>query len=162
MKSKKSFTGKVDYFNNFGMGAFNASPNFFDSLGEENVSSNERSNEKDKMLSQLKQPDRDEFEPAMKNLVMDRDLTFKDIDAIFENMKLPKRITKASIHSTFGRDVIYIYHTHNRESFLPYLKGTDKPEDAYHSKANITLVGNMLGKALERKGVRGGNKSGFS
>lgn len=145
--------GKVDYFYNFGMGVFNASPDFLDSLGETNVSSNESSNEKDKMKSQLKQLDRDEFEPAMKDLLIERELTFKNIDAIFENMKSPKGITKDSIHLTFGRDVIYIYHTHNRESFSPYLKGTDKPEDAYHSKANITLVGEMLGKALERRGV---------
>src|SRR5690606_37872785 len=43
--------------------------------------------------------------------------------------------------------------THNRESFLPLLKGANKPEEAYHSKANMILVGQMLGKALERKGV---------
>ncbi|PID03827.1 stage II sporulation protein P [Sporosarcina sp. P2] len=135
------------------MGTLNASSDFLESLSETNVSLNERSNEKDKVKSRLKRPDRDEFEPAMKNLLIDKDLTFKNIDAIFENMKSPKRITKDSIHSTFGRDVIYIYHTHNRESFLPYLKDTDKPEDAYHSKANITLVGEMLGKALERRGV---------
>ncbi|WP_199173118.1 stage II sporulation protein P [Sporosarcina sp. P2] len=145
--------GKVNPFSNFGMGTLNASSDFLESLSETNVSLNERSNEKDKVKSRLKRPDRDEFEPAMKNLLIDKDLTFKNIDAIFENMKSPKRITKDSIHSTFGRDVIYIYHTHNRESFLPYLKDTDKPEDAYHSKANITLVGEMLGKALERRGV---------
>ena len=145
--------GKVDYFSNFGMEAFNASPDFIDSLGETNVSSNERSNEKDKMKSQLKLPDRDEFKPAMKDLLKDRRFDRESFDAIFENMKSPKTIPKDSLHSTFGKDVIYIYHSHSRESFLPYFKDTDKPEDAYHSKANITLVGEMLGKALERRGV---------
>ncbi|WP_233201578.1 MULTISPECIES: stage II sporulation protein P [unclassified Sporosarcina] len=145
--------GKVNSFSNFYMETLKDSSDFLKPLGETDVTLKGASNEKDNVKIRMKQPDRDEFKPAMKDLLKDRDLTFKNIDAIFENMKSPKEITKDSIHSTFGRDVIYIYHTHNRESFLPYLKGTDKPEDAYHSKANITLVGDMLGRALERRGV---------
>lgn len=95
--------------------------------------------------------DRDEFEPSMENLFKERELTNKNIDALFENMKSPKEIS--TTHSTFGKKVVYIYHTHSRESFLPYLKYTDKPEDAYHSKANITLVGKLLGRALKRRGI---------
>ncbi|WP_251402867.1 stage II sporulation protein P [Ureibacillus chungkukjangi] len=94
--------------------------------------------------------ERDEYQPSMKSLFEKRELKFENIDAIFENMKSPKR---PEIHSTFGKDVVYIYHTHSRESFLPYLKNTFKPEEAYHSKANITLVGKMLGSALESYGV---------
>ena len=150
---ENTLLGKVSSFSSYDLEKLKASPYYLSSLGEPNEFFNETSNERKKMKIQLKQPNRDEFQPTMKDLLKDRDLTFKNIDAIFENMKSPKRITKDSIHSTFGRDVIYIYHTHNRESFSPYLKGTDKPEDAYHSKANITLVGEMLGKALERRGV---------
>ncbi|WP_199175255.1 stage II sporulation protein P [Sporosarcina sp. P7] len=145
--------GKVDSFSNFYMETLKDSSDFLKPLGETDVTLKGTSNEKEKINIQLEQPDRDEFQPAMKDLLKDRELAFKNIDAIFESMKSPKGITKDSIHSTFGRDIIYIYHTHNRESFLPYLKGTDKPEDAYHSKANITLVGEMLGRALERRGV---------
>lgn len=150
---EKPLLGKVNSFSNFDMETLKAFSDFINPLGEKDVTLNGTSNEKDNVKIRMKQPNRDESKPAMKDLLKDRDLTFKNIDAIFENMKTPKRITKDSIHSTFGRDVIYIYHTHNRESFLPYLKGTDKPEDAYHSKANITLVGEMLGRALERRGV---------
>ncbi|WP_203247690.1 stage II sporulation protein P [Sporosarcina beigongshangi] len=150
---ENSLLGRVSSFYSNDLEKLKASPYYFGSLGKPNESINGISNEKEKMKIQLKQPDRDEFEPEMKELLKDRDLTFKNIDAIFENMKSPKRITNDPIHSTFGKDVVYIYHTHNRESFLPYLKGIDKPEDAYHSKANITLVGEMLGRALERRGV---------
>lgn len=99
----------------------------------------------------LNQEDRDAFEPTMDSFFNERELTIKNIDTIFENMKSPKEIS--ALHSTFGKEVLYIYHTHSRESFLPYLENTDKPEEAYHSKANITLVGELLGRALERRGV---------
>lgn len=95
--------------------------------------------------------DSDEFQPSMDILFEKRELKFKNINTIFENMKSPKKSTE--IHSTFGRKIVYVYHTHSRESFLPYLKNTYKPEEAFHSVANITLVGKMLGRALESRGI---------
>lgn len=101
--------------------------------------------------SSLNLEGRDEFEPTMDNLFRERELTTKNIDALFENMKSPKEIS--TTHSTFGKKVVYIYSTHSRESFLPYLKNTDRLEDAYHFKANVTLVGKLLGRALKRRGI---------
>ncbi|PYF07215.1 stage II sporulation protein P [Ureibacillus chungkukjangi] len=95
-------------------------------------------------------PERDEYQPSMKSLFEKRELKFENIEAIFENMKSPKR---PEMHSTFGKDVVFVYHTHSRESFLPYLKNTFRPEEAYHSVVNITLVGKMLARALESNGV---------
>lgn len=95
--------------------------------------------------------DNDEFQPSMDILFDKRELKFKNISTIFENMKSPQK--NPEIHSTFGREVVYVYHTHSRESFLPYLKNTFKPEEAYHSIANITLVGKMLGRAIENNGI---------
>lgn len=109
------------------------------------------SNEKKEMNNRNDNEDGEEIEPLMENLIKDKELTTKNIDAIFENMKSPKDIS--AIHSTFGKDVVYIYHSHSRESFLPYLKNAEKPEEAYHSKANITLVGKMLGRALQHRGM---------
>ncbi|MGL3067076.1 MULTISPECIES: stage II sporulation protein P [Planococcus] len=94
---------------------------------------------------------RDEFQPAMKDLFKDRDLSPENAEDIFENIGSSTKLNTG--HSTFGREVIYIYHSHSRETFLPYLKKTDQPEEAYHSKANITLVGEMLGKSLKRRGI---------
>ena len=48
---------------------------------------------------------------------------------------------------------VFIYFSHNRESFLPLLKGVTDPNAASHSKVNITLVGDRLKKALEERGV---------
>ncbi|WP_233129808.1 stage II sporulation protein P [Domibacillus epiphyticus] len=95
--------------------------------------------------------ERDEFQPDMKDLLKERELSFKNVEALFENVKAPKDLDRS--HSTYGKEVVYVYHTHSRESFLPYLKYTDQPEDAFHPKANITLVGEMLERALERRGI---------
>lgn len=94
---------------------------------------------------------RDEFQPAMKDLFKDRDLSLENIESVFENIGSSTKLNTG--HSTYGRNIIYIYHSHSREAFLPYLKKTDQPEKAYHSKANITLVGEMLGKSLKRRGI---------
>lgn len=48
---------------------------------------------------------------------------------------------------------VLIYHTHNRESYLPMLKGITNPNEAYNSKINVTLVGKHLGEALKQYGV---------
>ncbi len=50
-------------------------------------------------------------------------------------------------------EVMYIYFSHTRESYLPLLKGVTNPDSAFHSKANVTLVGEKLKKSLEAKGI---------
>ena len=106
----------------------------------------------DKMSTlDTEQPSRDEFQPTMKDLFKERDLAPENTEDLFEKIEsVNKPDTR---HSTFGKDVIYIYHSHSRESFLPYLKKADQPEEAYHSRANITLVGEMLGESLEQRGL---------
>ncbi|MGI2326681.1 stage II sporulation protein P [Planococcus sp. YIM B11945] len=94
---------------------------------------------------------RDEFQPPMETLFRDRELTIEKIESLFKNWKSPKEMEP--MHSTFGKEVVYVYHSHSREAFLPYLKGAEKPEEAFHSKGNITLVGKMIGESLERRGM---------
>ena len=50
---------------------------------------------------------------------------------------------------------VFIYHTHNRESFLPELKarGVRDPDLAYDTDINITLVGKRLKEKLDSLGV---------
>ncbi|MFC0189746.1 stage II sporulation protein P [Fictibacillus aquaticus] len=52
-----------------------------------------------------------------------------------------------------GKKVAYIYHSHSWESFIPHLKGVKNPDDAVHSKVNITMVGKKLGQELEKRGI---------
>ncbi|TFJ94063.1 stage II sporulation protein P [Lentibacillus salicampi] len=55
--------------------------------------------------------------------------------------------------NTGNRDVVYIYNTHSRESFLPHLPDTNDPDEAQHSDVNITKVSDRFAKALEADGI---------
>ncbi|PAV29009.1 stage II sporulation protein P [Virgibacillus profundi] len=55
--------------------------------------------------------------------------------------------------TTGERDVVFIYNTHNRESFLPHLPGVSDPNSAHHKEVNITNVSDRLEKSLEANGI---------
>lgn len=55
--------------------------------------------------------------------------------------------------STNGKKVVFIYHTHTRESFLPHLEKGAVLDEAYHSKVNVTLLGERLGGELQKRGI---------
>ncbi|WP_409340769.1 stage II sporulation protein P [Paenibacillus sp. MBLB4367] len=48
---------------------------------------------------------------------------------------------------------VFIYHSHNRESWLPELPNVKKPELAFDADKNITLLGERLSAKLEEQGV---------
>lgn len=54
--------------------------------------------------------------------------------------------------STQGKKVVFIYHTHNREAYLPELPES-KRDNPYDAEKNITLVGKRLAQSLEKKGI---------
>lgn len=65
--------------------------------------------------------------------------------------------------SSFGEDqatsadnqqetLVYIYHTHNLESFV-HETDAKSPDHAYDESKNITLVGNRLSQALKEKNI---------
>ena len=60
---------------------------------------------------------------------------------------------KPLLTTTGDRDVVYVYFSHNRESFLPYLKGVTNPNHAYHSQVNVTNIGDKLKEELEKGGI---------
>lgn len=55
--------------------------------------------------------------------------------------------------TTGGKKVVYIYHTHTYESYLPALKGTTDPDLAFHRSVNVTKVGQKLAEELEKRGI---------
>ncbi|AIU78174.1 stage II sporulation protein P [Bacillus subtilis] len=89
-----------------------------------------------------------ESPPPSKVMEKEKEVNLAEI----EN-KTKKEETAPPKHSTGSKKVVFIYHTHNTESYLPLLKGEKNPDNARHSKANVTLVGDMFGKALEAQGV---------
>jgi stage II sporulation protein P len=64
-----------------------------------------------------------------------------------------KSPTAPSGQTTGGRQVVYVYFTHNRESYLPYLQGVTDPDSAYHSQINVTKIGDQLKTSLEERGI---------
>ncbi|MFP9126919.1 stage II sporulation protein P [Niallia sp. BSM11] len=59
----------------------------------------------------------------------------------------------AAAPTTGDKKIVYLYFSHNRESFLPYLKGVTDPNLAQHSKINITKLGDVIKEELEMKGI---------
>ncbi|PGT86452.1 stage II sporulation protein P [Bacillus sp. AFS040349] len=94
-----------------------------------------------------------ELVPNDDSLKKDAELIQERIDSFNEEEIKRPEINQKNFHSTFGRRVVFIYFSHTRESFLPYFKKGTAPESAYHSKVNISLVGNRLGDSLRSNGI---------
>jgi stage II sporulation protein P len=56
---------------------------------------------------------------------------------------------------TSGEPLVYVYHSHNRESFLPELPGKTDPSQAYDGKINIEQAGTALIEGLKKEGYAG-------
>jgi stage II sporulation protein P len=71
-------------------------------------------------------------------------------DALTDNGSKDKNAT-----STPGKKVVYIYHTHSWEAYLPLLKQVTSPDESVSSNnsVNVVSVGEMLAKDLQAKGV---------
>ena len=94
-----------------------------------------------------------EIVPESSALQKDARLNQTKIATFDENKIKVPNINRENFHSTFGRKVVLIYFSHNRESFLPYFKERTPPESAYHSKLNVSLIGQRLGKTLKQNGI---------
>ncbi|MEH7092798.1 stage II sporulation protein P, partial [Priestia megaterium] len=94
-----------------------------------------------------------ESSPPMDVLLKERELSEENLKEIEKTDQSTEHKHEEPSKSTEGKKVAFIYHTHSRESFLPYLKGEDNPDNAHDSKINIMLVGKKLGEQLEQKGI---------
>ncbi len=79
-------------------------------------------------------------------------------EAVLQNMEgldspPDKASPEAPPNTTGDRKVVYVYFTHNRESFLPYLEGVTNPDLAFHSQLNVTRIGDQLREELEKRGL---------
>ncbi|CAH0140112.1 hypothetical protein SRABI96_00456 [Peribacillus sp. Bi96] len=91
-----------------------------------------------------------ESSPPLDVLNEERDASLQNLDEIEEP---EKGVANQPKQTTNGRKVVEIYHSHNRESYLPYLKGVTNPDLAYHSKINITKLGERMVEDLADKGI---------
>lgn len=92
-----------------------------------------------------------ESAPPIEILRAEQQATLQNI----EDLDKPsgEKTVAPSINTTGDRKVVYIYFSHNTESFLPYLKGVTDPNLAHHSQLNVTKIGDKLKEELESKGI---------
>jgi stage II sporulation protein P len=62
---------------------------------------------------------------------------------------------KPEVNLTHNPKIAFIYHSHNRESWLPELreKGKHKVKEAFDETMNVTLLGKRLKAKLEYQGI---------
>jgi stage II sporulation protein P len=89
-----------------------------------------------------------ESSPPLEEVLRDRDAV------VDESMDLEEPTKAPDGHPTTGeKKVVYIYNTHNYESFLPHLPGVTNPNYAQHSKVNVTKVSERFSSALQNYGI---------
>ncbi len=93
-----------------------------------------------------------ESSPPLEDVLKDRDAIVKETEKGGEVDKEKNEETE-DMPTTGDRDVVYIYNTHNRESFLPHLPGVTDPNQASHKEVNITMVSDRLADSLEKNGI---------
>ena len=91
-----------------------------------------------------------ESAPPVEGLEAEQDAVLQNTDDLAETSEGD---ASAPPLTTGDRKAVYIYFTHTRESYLPYLKGVTDPNKAYHSQMNVTKVGDQLKESLERRGI---------
>lgn len=81
-----------------------------------------------------------------------KDPNLKNTTDIDTNEKAEDNSNNTNL-STGDKKTVFVYFTHTRESFLPYLDGVTDPDAAQHSKVNVTKVGQKLKEELEDRGI---------
>ena len=92
-----------------------------------------------------------ESSPPLKVVLAEREAVLEELEKE-ENEKGEEKGVAPPL-TTEGRKVVFIYHTHNRESWLPHLPSAKTADEAYHEKVNIVKVGLKLGEELEKRGI---------
>ncbi|MBA4535891.1 stage II sporulation protein P [Bacillus aquiflavi] len=92
-----------------------------------------------------------ESSPPLEVLRAEQEAALQNLEELDKGVDSSKPETPQQ--TTGDKQVVYLYFTHNRESFLPYLKGVNDPNSAYHSEVNVTKIGETLKQELEKRGV---------
>ncbi|MBY7143332.1 stage II sporulation protein P [Virgibacillus sp. NKC19-3] len=90
-----------------------------------------------------------ESSPPLEEVLKDREAVIAEGST--DNAKEEEE--KESTPSTGDSDVVYLYNTHNRESFLPHLPDVTDPDQAFHDEVNVTKVSERFADSLEAKGI---------
>jgi stage II sporulation protein P len=86
------------------------------------------------------------------------DWNFEQVLEVVDNRHIPAPASEqppAPAESSAGTETrkVFIYHSHNRESFLPELPNVKSPNEAYDAKINVSLLGSRLAERLTELGL---------
>lgn len=76
-----------------------------------------------------------------------------DLDVWEESDDSAEESPPTKEQTTIDKPVVFIYSSHNTESFLPLLPNVTDPNRAWHKEKNVTLLGKRLGERLGEKGI---------
>ncbi len=93
-----------------------------------------------------------ESSPPMDVLLKEREISK---DALKGKKPPENQSSQPPAQNTNGKQIVYIYHSHSWESYLPLLKQVQSPDDATSSNnaVNVVGVGSQLASNLEAKGI---------
>lgn len=92
-----------------------------------------------------------ESAPPLEVLRAEKEAALQNLEAI--EKKQSQGPTAHPQRTTGNKNVVYLYFSHTRESFLPHLKGVTDPNKAYHSEVNVTQIGERLRGELVQRGI---------
>ncbi|XJZ26285.1 stage II sporulation protein P [Bacillota bacterium Lsc_1132] len=92
-----------------------------------------------------------ESAPPVEIMKAEREASLQNLEGL--NQAKPKDTLPPPKQTTGAHKVVYLYFTHNRESYLPYLKGVTDPDLAYHSQINVTKIGDEIQSRLAENGI---------
>ncbi|WP_141431464.1 stage II sporulation protein P [Bacillus sp. 03113] len=92
-----------------------------------------------------------ESSPPMDILKKEKEATLQNTEGVQDTEKANP--PSSPLHSTGDKKVVYVYFSHTRESFLPYLKGVTNPDLARHSQMNVSKIGDKLQEELQSRGI---------
>lgn len=94
-----------------------------------------------------------ESAPPIEIMLAEREAALQNLEGLETPAGDGEKPSAPPGQTTGDKKVVYVYFSHNRESYLPYLKGVTDPDKAYHSQINVTKIGDQLKTSLENRGI---------
>lgn len=83
------------------------------------------------------------------------EIIFREREAVDDTKEAKEEPTdeQKPEQTTDGKEVVFLYHSHNRESFLPHLPEETDADNAYHEEVNIKKISDRIHKKLKESGI---------
>lgn len=88
-----------------------------------------------------------ESPPPLDDIIKDREAVMDEESPAYDPSNPERNLT------TGKKNVVFIYNTHNYESFFPHLPGVTDPNLAQHKEVNITKASDRFAQALQANGI---------